>query len=101
MKKQHFWTVTKWFFILILFLLLFFYRFRTVSVPVSKSIHSGSAYLLQAADDRLILSSSDGTKNEIHSIDPRTLPPYDQEALSKGIYIDNLDELEEILQDFR
>lgn len=101
MKKQPFCTITKWFFILILVLLPFFYCFHTLSAHDLKSIHADRAYFLQAAADRLIIRSPDGTKTEIHNIDPRTLPPYDQEALSKGIYVENQGELEEILQDFR
>lgn len=97
-------TAVKILLIAALFLLPFFYR-SCASVPASLSpantaAHTALSYLLQSEGDRLIVTASDGSRTEISDIDPRTLPPYDQDALLKGIHVENSTALEEILQDF-
>lgn len=71
------------------------------AAPTAQIVPSPEApYYVYAKGTRLEIISSDGTAWEITEIDPRTLPPIDQDALANGIIVENMYALEELLQDF-
>ena len=64
------------------------------------SIPDSTSFFLRSENDHLIVTLPDGSMKKITDVDPRTLPPYDQNALKNGISLKNQAALEELLQDF-
>ena len=90
--------------LLLIFLLLPFVVPRSSQssyIPVNaETTPDVPLYLLRTQDNHLELIHRDGMIQEISTIDPRTLPPCDRDALADGIFIESDTALEEILQDF-
>ena len=89
--------------ILILLLLPFAFRYGSnppAYIPAGNETSSEPLYILRAQGDCLVLINQNTLQLQTLDIDPRTLPPHDQEALAKGIPLESDHALEELLQDF-
>lgn len=89
--------------LLIVLLLPFAFRYGAnphASLPVGNETPSKPLYILYAQEDHLVLLSRDSKEQRTLHIDPRTLPPHDQNALREGIPLESERALDELLQDF-